>query len=339
MASDYQHLNYRGMDDLQLAVQQVALQLPEDLDLVVGIPRSGLLAASMLALMLNLPMADLGGYVEGRVLATGRRPGRDTGDAGRRRRVVVIDDSVLTGGAMDEARELLASSGDELFFAAPYVTREGRTRVDVFGEVLDPPRIFAWNVMHHPTLMSRACLDIDGVLCLDPLPVQNDDATAYRQFLVEAQPLFLPTSPVGYLVTSRLEKYRAETEAWLARHAIQYGELVMLDLPDAASRQRLGAHAGHKADFYASSDAELFVESEFPQAVAIAARSGRQVFSIDRRQMVYPTLRQAAGSAPGELTRSILRPPAQQLSVALRAQARRVGAGRLVHAARRVRGH
>lgn len=34
-------------------------RLPRDIDLVVGIPRSGLLAANLLSLAANIPMADL----------------------------------------------------------------------------------------------------------------------------------------------------------------------------------------------------------------------------------------------------------------------------------------
>ncbi len=35
-------------------------------------------------------------------------------------------------------------------------------------EVIDRPRIFEWNVLHHPGILKDACLDIDGVLCHDP---------------------------------------------------------------------------------------------------------------------------------------------------------------------------
>lgn len=51
-------------------------------------------------------------------------------------------------------------------------------------------------------------MDIDGVLCADPTPEENDDGEKYRHFLLNTPPLFIPKVTIGTLVTSRLEKYR-----------------------------------------------------------------------------------------------------------------------------------
>ena len=48
-------------------------------------------------------------------------------------------------------------------------------------------------------------MDIDGVLCADPTPEENDDGEKYRHFLLNAPPLFIPKVTIGTLVTSRLE--------------------------------------------------------------------------------------------------------------------------------------
>jgi orotate phosphoribosyltransferase len=286
----YRLLNYRGMNDLELALQAIALRLPPSIRVVVGIPRSGLLAATILALHINLPVTDVAGYLEGRMLATGRRSAR-SGAAATRPSAVVVDDSVASGHQIGVTRDELAEAGrlDEVIFAAPFVSSSVAGAVDLYGEVVEPPRAFAWNILHHGPLLARSCVDIDGVLCVDPSDEENDDGLRYRSFLQGAQPLFLPSAPVQYVVTSRLERYRAETERWLSANDVQYSELVMLDLPDAATRRARQAHASHKAAFYAGSDADLFVESDYRQAVQIANRAGRQVFAIDRREMVYPT--------------------------------------------------
>jgi uncharacterized HAD superfamily protein/hypoxanthine phosphoribosyltransferase len=310
----YQFLNYRGLTDLERALQHIALRLPTDVELVVGIPRSGLLAASILALQLNLPLTDVAGYLEDRRLAAGRRPRRRVNARGGR--VVIVDDSVNTGGQLRGVREKIGLAGraERVLYAAPFVTRRGVAEVDLHGEVVDQPRIFAWNILHHPELLARSCVDIDGVLCLDPTELDNDDGPRYRQFLGRAQPLFLPTAPVGYVVTSRLERYRPETERWLRDNGVEYGQLVMLDLESAAERRAAGAHARHKAEFYVRSGAQLFVESDYGQAVEIAARSGLQVFAVDRREMVYPSPRRALAAAPDAFVRSVGRlPPAQAL--------------------------
>ena len=114
-------MNYRSVADMNEDVKAWASRLPRDVDLVVGIPRSGLLAASMLSLHLNVPLTDLDGFLEDRLLAAGERlNGVDTADP---RRVLVVDDSVLTGSAMTEARERVASAdvpAERLLFGAVY---------------------------------------------------------------------------------------------------------------------------------------------------------------------------------------------------------------------------
>jgi uncharacterized HAD superfamily protein len=260
---------------------------------VVGIPRSGLLAANLVALALNLPLADLEGFAAGRVFASGhtrRRPGAAPGEA-RPARALVVDDSVHTGGSIREARELLGQAGlaDDAVFCCVYgdVAAASGGLVDILLEPVPQPRIYQWNVMHH-AVMADACLDIDGVLCCDPTHEENDDGERYGAFLRDAAPLVLPSWPVGYLVTSRLERYRAQTEAWLARHGVVYGELVMLDLPTAQARRESGSHGRFKGSFYRSCPARLFVESEERQALEIVAVSGKPVLSMETGELLRP---------------------------------------------------
>jgi orotate phosphoribosyltransferase len=250
---------------------------------------------------------------------------------------------VASGHQIGLTREQLRAAGrlEDVVFAAPFVSSSVTAEVDIYGEIVDPPRAFAWNILHHPPLLERSCVDIDGVLCLDPADEDNDDGSRYRAFLATAQPLFLPSAPVRYIVTSRLERYRADTERWLADNRIEYSELVMLDLPDAETRRAQRAHAGHKADFYAASDTDLFIESDYGQAMQIAARAGRQVFAIDRREMIYPSPLAAASAAPSELLAAVRRePPVRELEGryrALRARVRHASRRALPAARRRLR--
>jgi uncharacterized HAD superfamily protein len=116
----------------------------------------------------------------------------------------------------------------------------------------------------------------------------NADGPNYSIFLANARPLLMPGQRVGHLVTSRLERYRPETEQWLAKHGIEYGKLWMIDLPSAAERRRRKAHASFKAEVYAKVDAQLFVESEERQAIEIAHLSGKPVLSIETQTVILP---------------------------------------------------
>ena len=131
-------------------------------------------------------------------------------------------------------------------------------------------------------------MDIDGVLCPDPTPEENHDGEKYRHFLLNAPPLFIPKVTIGTLVTSRLEKYRPETEAWLQKNHVKYNKLVMLNLPDMAARQRANCHASFKAKEYGSStDNMLFVESSMTQAVEINRLTKKPVLCTETFQMIY----------------------------------------------------
>ncbi|HXV30423.1 MAG TPA: phosphoribosyltransferase, partial [Sinorhizobium sp.] len=277
---------------MNTAIARNLHRLPGDIDLVVGIPRSGILAANLLSLMANIQMTDLDSFVAGRVFSSGIT--KQSTSLGRSmaemRRILILDDSINGGSAMREARIKAAAAGiprDRLIFAAVYGTFERYEETDLVFEVAPQPRLFQWNVMHH-IFLGQSCVDIDGVLCVDPTNEENDDGSAYLRFLREARPLYVPTRKIAALVTSRLEKYRPQTEAWLARQGILYDELVMLDLPSKAERQRLAAHGRFKAEVYRRSDAILFIESERDQAANIAKLSGKPVLCIETQEMITP---------------------------------------------------
>lgn len=284
-------MHYRSIDDLNRTVQTELSRLPPGIDLVVGIPRSGLLAANLISLALNVPLADLDGFLAGRILSAGstrRRPGFDR-EAYAFTKVLIVDDSILSGAAMREARAKVAQAGQShrCLFCTVYGPEEDVVEVDIVMERVPRPRIFQWNLMNH-SLLERACFDIDGVLCLDPTAIQNDDGVNYKAFLGTARPLLVPGKRIGHLVTSRLERYRSETEAWLQAQGIEYGELWMLDVPTAQERRRLGAHGAFKARIYSSVNADIFVESEERQAIEIARLSGKPVLSIESQSIIQP---------------------------------------------------
>jgi orotate phosphoribosyltransferase len=315
-------VDYRTVAQLDDAVVSWLADLPRDIDIVAGIPRSGLLVANLLALHLNVPMTDIAGLIEGRVIQSGARfKGEDPHRfLWKPRHVLVVDDSVCSGSAMRKTKEQLEAAAlpHRVSYAAVYMAPEARLdgHVDLYREIVSMPRVFEWNLMHG-TVLANSCMDIDGVLCLDPTDDENDDGDRYLRFLRDTPSMLLPTSPVGWLVTSRLEKYRAETEEWLARHRVKYGELRMMQYPDMAARRAARAYARFKSDIYVDTGAWLFVESDAALATQIAQLSGRSVFCTETREMLQP------GEAASPSRRAA--PPQEPaLGAALRATARAV---------------
>ncbi len=252
-----------------------------------------MLAASLLALQTNLPLVDLDGFLQGRRLASGqyRVPlyGASRPNGGFRL-ALVVDDSLLTGREMEKARARVEEAGltERTLFGAVICHPARVNEIDFVFDVCAPPRVFEWNLMHG-NVLPRSCVDIDGVLCVDPTDAENDDGPRYRQFVLNARPLHLPTARIGTLVTSRLEKYREATEHWMTRHGIVYDALVMMQYDTMAERQAAKAYASFKAEVYAASDAMLFVESSDPLAAQIARLSGKPALCVDTNLCYGPS--------------------------------------------------
>jgi uncharacterized HAD superfamily protein len=254
---------------------------------VAGIPRSGVLAAALLALERNIHLISLNDVERGsRAWEFPLRrnvPGRKDG------RVLVVDDSINSGESIREVWQELHGVPHLIFGAVYYTADASAALVECVFRRVESPRCFEWNVFHS-NQMQYTCIDMDGVLCED-FPHREEDngegLVRYRKHLAGAAPRFLPTSyPVLAIVTSRLEKYRAETEDWLRRHGIQYGRLMMSPHATAAARREAADQATMKASFYSSAmSARLFIESDPQQAADIATLSRRPVLCVDGMRM------------------------------------------------------
>lgn len=284
-------MNYCSLKDMVDDVSGWLPELASNYDCVVGIPRSGMLPASMIATKLNLPLSDSNGLLEGRLFLGGERTAGNIDGAffEKSKRILVVDDSVRQGRAMSLVRDKLSAldSRHRVTYAAVYVSPSAQGLVDTFARVVDIPRVFEWNVLSNPAI-SNFCFDLDGVLCVDPTESQNDDGALYQRFIEEAQPLFISKHKIGWIVTSRLEKYRDLTERWLDKHGVQYGQLIMLNLESKAERLRLGAAVPFKAKMYRETGAALFVESSTSQARGITQLSGGPVYDLESRLIVRP---------------------------------------------------
>jgi uncharacterized HAD superfamily protein/hypoxanthine phosphoribosyltransferase len=279
-------MNYKNIKDLNNVILQGLSIIPRDFDLIVGVPRSGMLPANLLSLYLNRPYTDIHSFLNGHIYKAGARS--QFFDISEFKKILVVDDSIASGSAMQECKESLKhlSSKFNIKYCAIYVIPGKEKLVDYYFEIVPLPRYFQWNILNHTTL-EKACFDIDGVLCPDPSPEENDDGEKYTNFILNAPPLFIPGSKIGTIVTSRLEKYRKETETWLQANNIKYNDLVMLDLPDMKARQKANNHGDHKAKTYLSKPYVLFVESEIAQAIEINRLSKKPVLCTANFEMIY----------------------------------------------------
>lgn len=244
-------------------------------DVIIGIPRSGMIPATHLATTLGLPLADLHSFCAGRMWNISDDK---AASALKGRRVLIVDDASAYRAAMPRAVEMVqkAVPGADVLKCAVYVTPGAVSEFDVAMDVCPKPRLFEWNWWRSGKLL-YCCLDIDGVICLDPTRDQKRDPEQYRHFLGNASPLYLPRKGVGALVTGRSAAFRTETEDWMRRNGVKFQKMHMFDGPSPRDKEK---HSRSKADFYRKSDYGLFLESNDKQAAMISEMSGKDVVCI-----------------------------------------------------------
>lgn len=252
-------------------------------DCIVGVPRSGMIPASIIATQLQMPLADIEGYGRGIVHGRSGKPV----EAGKR--ILLVDDSCNKGSAFQRAMKLLpkGTKATRLAVFGPYQV-EPETVCDMWFETVHGPRIFAWNMWKHIRL-PRWGFDMDGVLCRDNTKAENDDGPSYAEFLANAEPLFIPQRPIGHIVTGRAERYRAQTEVWLHRHDIQYESLTMTPWETKAERMEamraIGGRGHWKAEHAKRLGVEMFIESCPKQASIIAREAGIPAFCTSTQEV------------------------------------------------------
>ena len=273
-------LNYKTYQNLIFDIKNNIYKIPSNTDLIVGIPRSGMIPAYMLGLMLSKQVCSLYEFLNEDFKTNTTVRVKFSGEI---KNVLIIDDSILSGNAYTKAKDLIKQSKlDKLYnitYCAIYYKDDNYKKfIDIALEKVNSPRIFQWNYLNH-CFLQDAAFDIDGVLCKDPLPQENDDGEKYKNFLLNAKPLFIPQYKIPYIITSRLEKYRKETEEWLKNNNVKYDHLIMLNGYTAEERKKLNLHAKFKAEQYKKlKDIQLFIESDKRQAEEISKLTGKLCF-------------------------------------------------------------
>ncbi len=287
-----QTLEYFTLANLTEDVKRLASQLPVDTSLIVGVARSGLSAASLVAMMLHRPLAIV--RQSSNDLIDGGNGWRLTGNTTAAGPVVVIDDTVLTGNSFKHVMPIVRQRYPNAIAAAVYVNPTARLKPDVWVRDLPWPHLLEWNLWN--SIISPHCaMDFDGILCHECPPGDDDDGPRYMSFLEHVQPLYLTRRvAIPMVVTARIERYRPLTQAWLARHGVSVAELVMAPWDSKAERNRHDV-AAWKAEHYRRFLARrhalrppLFIESCPHQAVRIAQLAGGFVLCPTAGRVLSP---------------------------------------------------
>ena len=277
--------SYTSIADLANTIRINAYKVPEDVRLIVGVPRSGMMAALMLGEILHKPVIDLQGFLRLQMPFVGSR-GKHMRVTGNK--VLVLDDTVYSGRSLEAVRKHVGMCNNVIYGCVYAEGKDATEMVDLYLEnnydpKVTPWHLYEWNILHHgEKLSARTMWDLDGVLCADPPDERYTDA--YETYIANATPMVLPTTPIGSIVTYRYERYRAVTEEWLKAHRVEYGRLIMQ--PDANILRSTENAATYKAMEYDRARwAKLFIESSAKQAEIIARITHKPVWCYANGKM------------------------------------------------------
>jgi hypothetical protein len=260
-------VNFVTVADLSKDVLKlIPFCIEKDISAIYGVPRSGMLPATLLATALQLPLG-----IAGQEAVIGRRvkakPRKHDGPA------LLIDDSVNNAGSIKKAS---AAMKVPHLKACVYAARE----VPVKYVKILAPRLFEWNIFN---CERKFMYDMDGVLCQEPGVIDND-GPEYEKAIRNAKPKYLTTWPVE-VATNRIERWRPLTEDWLKRHGVECSELHMQPFQSAAERRKNSTPHQFKAEQYQKSSAEMFIESSDAQAKEIHSLTQKPVLSVEKMKL------------------------------------------------------
>lgn len=287
--------NYEGMVK---EVLEWSKTFNSDFDIVIGIPRSGLIIASIFATKFGKPLSTPDVFINEQkywfsgVGNSSNKPELE-GHKISIRKVLLIDDSMtrweFENSIMGKNYKMIHEKYPELeiITASLYVTKRTKTFPNLYYKEIpdcaNNPHRFEWNLMHGK--IGIAATDMDGVLCEKCPAGVDENEPRYLEWLTKARPYLIPCYEIDYIITSRLEKYRPQTEQWLKDHKVRYGQLIMWNLPEKSMRTN---HAEYKCKTLRSLGVDIFHywEDEKWQAEQIHRDTGIIVICFDTMEFL-----------------------------------------------------
>ena len=273
-------------------------------DLVLSIPRSGLVPAAVITKFLNVNTMTINKFCDivenSEDIQEALHKELVKSDfsvvfqAKEIKNILVVDDTVYSGRQIEKWSERV--HGDcfkefDIIFLTIY--KEWNVSGDIFLVDLFPvtkdsiikSSLYEWTIWNRRDLMPYIAFDLDGVFCVDP--PDDHDTEAYENYLQHPIPLYTPVLNKGYstnVITYRIEKYRDVTSKFLANRGIEC-TLYMVGCDTREERNSTCNPAVYKTAVLKTLNVVLYVESNDWEAQAIHQLWGKPVLCIQTNKI------------------------------------------------------
>lgn len=267
-----------SMEELVSWVEDWVKIFPDRYDLVVGVPRSGLMVASLIACKLGLPLTTPDNSLN-QIWSSRLMSKQDNF-----KHVLLVDDSVSSGRSITEGLSALKSilgQNIKISTAALIVSPESLNKVDLFYKIIPKPRLFEWNMLHSNKQMIIAS-DLDGVLCPEPPPGIDLDPQNYNNWIRNVNPYMIPNFELEAVVTNRLSDYRDETEIWLKKNGVKYKHLMMWEENNLGPKKQSDI-SRHKVSALLKVKPDIYWESQFKEGEKINQQTKIPTLCLDQK--------------------------------------------------------
>ena len=280
------------------SMSKVVRQLFPKIDVVCGIPRGGNLPANIISTRLALPCTTPDLLLRGEcwwtssVFADNNRQYYSNdftvkSDFSNAHILLVDDTSFNVLGTLERVKRTIMAKfpNATVYKSSVYSMQNTKQALDFYCKIISRNHWIEKDFLIRK-IAATIAVDMDGFLCYDPPAPTVDSDFDYDAWKKVAIPYMIPFYNIDYIVTARLEKYRKDTEEWLANNKVHYGYLVM---QQGTNHRTATDHALYKANWLKKGQANFYVESSLNQAQRIYQMSGVQTMAIETMQLFGAT--------------------------------------------------
>lgn len=270
------------------------IKVPKDILGVIGVPRSGMLPATIIANQLNVGLCTINEFVEKGAIIFDKNHGNRKLRSVQSKKILVVDDTCYNGTETKKNRAKLSCFNEEYEFVYMCIYLEGNCIVDkpdlYLVNIVDKVKnsgfdicLYEWNLFSNPAIMEKTIFDLDGVLCAEPPDERN--LTDYLHYINNPIPLIVPTLDRITVCTYRLIKYKEETLKFLDNVGLTEKMVYMFNSNTYEERSKTPPYVYKSYIYNKLSDYKLFVESNDNQAREICKITKKPVYCVETNKL------------------------------------------------------